>query len=709
VPALVLCALACWVVVSSAASEYGQPGEEFIGLRYPLEAIWTVESNPAFLPLVDRISTQGTFFPNFESSYLATAGVFVPLRTTLGFPNNRSGSSSFALIVHTIGSSDMDGRDANNNALGSFSDSKAVFSLLYGHKLTPNISVGGGMKYISYNTSTVEGSALSDKSTSAFGTDIGITISPTEDVDLGLSVSNAPFRPDVTLVSEQEKWPMIGHLDAGLRLMDGRLQFSAGLDYIQNDQRGDGGSIVRPEGGLNYRINGLIAVGGGYGNGEPSGGVQISVSNMNFQYSLENSDLGLLHYFSVGLAFGSTGEERYAALAEGLPDRLFAEALRAYKEGRYYEAADKFSCFCDRFPDDERVDQALNYTGLSFEGFGAKSGGQVFYQRLVDERTDSPLRADAMGRIVELRYELGDFAGALEQYNLLSEMYTTSNATYSGRYFAGMCKYHEGDFKDAIRFLESVPSNSESYLFAQYGLGLCHLKNPSIDQESAVSKAKDCFSNVRMKRAEITPDEELLRDRAALVLGHLHREIGQYAEAVKRYELVPKGRYYSEACLGAAYCLCDLGDFDSAIMMTDRLLDGRPHNSADYAEALLVKCHCLKRSGQIEAATKLVDELRSLALNATVPSESERQTTIADLERDIGACKTVCRSAETAYVKVVRQSDGSGPSDNEMTLRTDMKKGLRELTSFIQSLDNYMKRVEDSKRLQDVSAALINL
>ena len=137
-------------VTSRSESNFGLPGEEFSGFRYPLEAYYRVQINPAFLPSVDRRGIYGGFNPEFESSYQTSAAIFLPARTTLGFTDNRNGSGSMALFVQNLNSGDIEARSPTKLELGTFSDSKMLISLMYGQKFTPYLSVGLGFKFINH-------------------------------------------------------------------------------------------------------------------------------------------------------------------------------------------------------------------------------------------------------------------------------------------------------------------------------------------------------------------------------------------------------------------------------------------------------------------------------------------------------------------------------------------------------------------------------
>ena len=690
---------------AQAGSDFGLPGEEFTGFRYPLETSWQVESNPAFLPSIDRKSFYGGFFPQFESSYLASAVLFVPVRTSLGFPDNRNGAASVALMVRNINVGDIEGRGLNNETLGTFSDSKTLISILYGQKFAPGLSLGVGFKYISYSTSKISGGALEGLSKSAFGTDFGICLEPIENVDLGLAVSNAPLQPNVTLINEEEKWPITVHFDVGVELMDERLLLVAGTDYIRNDQRGEGDAILRPEAGADYRIHDKLIIGAGFANGQPTGGARLELPGLTFQYSLENSDLGLLHYASVGFAFGSTGQERYLALSEALPDKLFAEALRLYRLGRHYEAADKFALFHNRYPQDDRGDDAVLYLARCFEGFGALDGAEYFCNKLVTEHPRSELCAAALADIVRLRYEVADQIGIVQAFDELHNRYPTSPAASDSRYFIGMTMLKRENYREAKNYLELVPSSSENFLFAQYGIALCYLNDPDTEEVSRLQKTIGAFTSVLVEREKLTAKEKVLRDRSALVLGHLLREKGDLKGAIDKYRNVAEQPFYMEACIASAYCYYDLGQFDAGIRIADEVISSNTGDSY-FAEAMLVKQECLQARGLESEAAQIRSQLHEMLAGEAGPSETHPQE-IADLQAELGARRSEANSNALAYARHVEQAADDRESNVTPAMRRDMVASLDRLESASTKMSEYEYQIIEQRKLKKTRNDLV--
>jgi len=299
-----LCLLLSCVASALAGSEYGLPGEEFQGLRYPLERCWTVESNPAFLAKEERKVVGASFLPGFESSYRSSAYFFAPIRMESDNSNGVCGSIGVGVILRHITVGDLDGRGPNGEPLGSFSFSKSQLAASYGHKILPRFSIGVSVKVAYYSTSKIEGASLSSISKTAFGTDFGIRYEPTPTVDLAVSLANFPFQPDVTLDAEEEKWPISVRLDGGMTLLEKKLLLMAGVDYIKNDQRG-GDDVYRPKGGANYRVHDYLMLGVGYANDGAMAGIRIIIEDLSVQYSIEDTDLGLLHYTAISYSFGS--------------------------------------------------------------------------------------------------------------------------------------------------------------------------------------------------------------------------------------------------------------------------------------------------------------------------------------------------------------------------------------------------------------------
>ena len=703
---LSLCLSALLASTLYAASNYGVPGEEFTRIHYPQEMSWQVESNPAFLPAIDRKSFHGGLFPGFESSYLTSAELFIPVRTTLGFPDNRNGTAAAALMVRNVGAGDIEGRGVNNEPLGTFSDSKTLISILYGQKFLPSLSIGVGFKFINYSTSKITGSALEGLSKSAFGTDFGVFFEPTENVDIGLSFANAPLQPNITLIEEEEKWPMTVHFDVGLHVLDQRLLLTAGTDYIRNEQGGESDDIIRPEVGVDFRIHDKLTIGVGYAYDQPIGGARFEFPGLTFQYSVENSDLGILHHASVGFAFGSTGDERYLALARELPDKLFAEALRLFNLGRYYKAADKFALFYNRYPEDQRTDQALSYIAKSFEGFEARAGAVHFYRKLVQERPRSKLCAAALADIVRLRYEAGDHRGVEESFRELQERYPSSQATGDSRYYIGMVKLQEGDHEQGANYLSAVPSSSGNYLFAQYGLGLCYLNDPKKSAVLGLQQAIGAFTNALAEREKLTTDEEVLRDRSALVIGHLLREKGELGRAIAKYADVGGGVFKWEAAIAAAYCHYDLGEFETAIRVVDSVINNHTGDSY-FAEAMLVKQECLQSMNRPAEAESVRSRLHKMLATVAVVGDKPHQETMTDLRAKVGTCLSQTQSGVMSYARSVEQNTTDGKSSETLSLRQDLIAAKKRLETARDQLTEYVQQTNEQRKLSTIRDALV--
>src|SRR5690606_4657157 len=124
---------------------------------------------------------------------------------------------------------------------------------------------------------------------------------------------------------------------------------------------------------------------------------------------------------------------------------------------------------------------------------------------------------------------------------------------HKANYFVGLVAHRGGNLKEAEAFFLTVPEDSAYFARARYLLGIVQIqKGQQSGSPDAMDQAAETalayFNQVLGLSGSHYTDLRDLRDLARLGLARTYYGLGDYAQAVKYYEEVPRfSRYWEEA------------------------------------------------------------------------------------------------------------------------------------------------------------------
>ncbi len=311
----------------------------------------------------------------------------------------------------------------------------------------------------------------------------------------------------------------------------------------------------------------------------------------------------------------ATPAERARMLQRDLRD-----AFNNYVEQDYALAQAQFDLLIDDYgPYFESLPAVLFYRGESYFVRNLYDEALADYQRVVSQFPDSEYLGDSLLRVLVIYQRLHQLA-AFDQYfrHLQSLGDNIDRATYEKcQYLAGYVYLKQSRFAEALQALAQVSPDSPYHLTARYLFGLSYINLGDYDQAKAVlaELADQAGSPATDARTA------LVRNYAALKLGFLHYERGEYEAALAYFDRVSPGLHeFDQALLGAAWAHLKLGHYAQTVAYAERLTRENLASTHAY-EARLLGAHAKKLLHQDEAALR---DLRYVANARRILELTER-------------------------------------------------------------------------------------
>jgi tetratricopeptide (TPR) repeat protein len=237
-------------------------------------------------------------------------------------------------------------------------------------------------------------------------------------------------------------------------------------------------------------------------------------------------------------------------LASAQARASFEAAQAAYAAGHYELAARGFfelASAAGESPVKHQAEyalvSALQKGGLPFTAF-------VYATSIVQAGPSHPFHAQAVETFVALQETLDDDYLIPSILNAVYDQHADAwarlpvEALSRINYLIGRIAYRKAQLEDARVFLEAVPSSSEFRARAQYMLGVT-LADPRFPAADPAERQKNVASSVEIfeRLLEIKPpqlDFAEISELTVLALGRTHYNLGEYAQAVRWYEKVPR-------------------------------------------------------------------------------------------------------------------------------------------------------------------------
>lgn len=276
---------------------------------------------------------------------------------------------------------------------------------------------------------------------------------------------------------------------------------------------------------------------------------------------------------------GASAAGVIAAAAWVLPGVSFAQAelnpaIQAYNVGQYDRAAVYLHDFISQSGADANRAKAEFYLGQTLEKMGLNQSALYFYGNILKEGPAHPFYVQAAEGIVDVAEKLQDdvIVPSLfdKEYN---DEFTRLRPEYLQKinYLVGMQSYRAGRLEDAEAFLGTVPPDNAYYARARYLLGIVSIaqgqQSGNLEQFSQTAlgyfnEVLQLRSTVNLKYLELND----LRDLSRLGMARTYYGLGDYGNAVKYYEDVPRfSRYWDQALFENGWARFFNDDFGGAL------------------------------------------------------------------------------------------------------------------------------------------------
>ncbi len=250
---------------------------------------------------------------------------------SFGWPTLDYGTFSIGAFLMTTG--DIERRDALGRSDGVFSANEQLYLVGYGKQLHRRVAVGATLK--------LYGQSIDGASAFAGGADLGLRLSLSEQIHLGVNAQNV-LAPEIRLERDNEKLPLTLKGGIGLRLpiSEGRhsLTLAADVDKIEN---------VDPlfHVGGEFAIQNAYFLRAGYDVDQISFGAGLKINLVRLGYAFRTQDFfSAQHRVSVDVALGGSLEsimarreqERREAAEQLAKETRERELTYAQTQARYF-------------------------------------------------------------------------------------------------------------------------------------------------------------------------------------------------------------------------------------------------------------------------------------------------------------------------------------------------------------------------------------
>lgn len=262
----------------------------------------------------------------------------------------------------------------------------------------------------------------------------------------------------------------------------------------------------------------------------------------------------------------STQGVAYAQVSIAEKEFLFAQKL--YEDGLHLLAAEQFRNFAQKFPNNERADQALFFSGESYFAISE-------YEKAFGAYRDLELNYPRSARMPQSRFKMGqcqlaqeNFKAAAELWSRVAYFHRESELAPPALLAAGGAYDKAGDFGSALdSFLRVVTDYSDAPERMDAHLAIVNLYVDRGDFQEAMAQMDGIFH-------ALGPD---LKDpRVYWLRGQIFEKLGQFQEAEANYKKILSEFKSSKEAEGALFHLARAyqrhGDFTNALAQFDAFI-----------------------------------------------------------------------------------------------------------------------------------------
>jgi hypothetical protein len=272
-----------WMSRYATARSSGLGGAFVAAADDPIGVVW----NPAGLvqSLQNEVHFETAHY--FENTSINGLSFVVPARhlPTLG------------ITMLSLSSGSFERTNELNESLGSFSQSDMAFLISASKSFTPRLSLGTNLKIVR--------SQVEDFTATGVGADVGALYSLTPRLRVGASLLNIGG-PTLTQRDVAESFPLEVRGGVAFAFLNGR-----GLRSLEADHRDGPGTSLHA--GTEVWFQDQFGLRAGYNANEPAGGFSYRMNQtLQFDYGMNDHELGLVHYVAVSYRFGGFFANSYA-------------------------------------------------------------------------------------------------------------------------------------------------------------------------------------------------------------------------------------------------------------------------------------------------------------------------------------------------------------------------------------------------------------
>lgn len=259
--------------------------------------------------------------------------------------------------------------------------------------------------------------------------------------------------------------------------------------------------------------------------------------------------LGLAASLALALSAALLGPGSAAAQQDLNP------AIKAYNEAQYDRAAVYLYDFIQANGADANRAKAEFYLGQTLEKMGLYQSALFYYGSILREGPAHPFYVQAAQGLIDVAEALDD---DLIIPSLLNKEYNDEfqrlkpEYLHKVNYLVGMVSYRSGQLGDSAAFLGVVPADSAYYARSRYLLGIVTIQKGRQEEQldKASREALGYFEEVLKLNYGTVKYADLkdLKDLSRLAIARTYYGLGEYSQAVKYYEEVPRfSEYWDEA------------------------------------------------------------------------------------------------------------------------------------------------------------------
>ncbi|HET6347635.1 MAG TPA: PorV/PorQ family protein [Candidatus Krumholzibacteria bacterium] len=272
-----------WLARYASARSVGLGGAFVAAADDPLGVVW----NPAGLTQSSQNEVHFETARYFENTSINGLSFVVPA----------SHLPTVGISMLSLSSGGFERTDELNTSLGTFNARNMAFLISASKSLTERLSVGTNLKIVNEQ--------IEDFKSSGVGVDLGGLYSVTPRVRLGLSFLNVGG-PSLKPRDISETYPLEVRGGVAVSFLSGR-----GLLSLEADHRNGPGTSLHA--GTEMWFMDSFGLRAGYDDTDPTGGFSYRLNQqMQFDYGMNDHELGLVHYIAISYRFGGFFANSYA-------------------------------------------------------------------------------------------------------------------------------------------------------------------------------------------------------------------------------------------------------------------------------------------------------------------------------------------------------------------------------------------------------------